>query len=188
MKQPPSSCHLECSSKVWGKTHLKNGVSHQVVNGDLSRSLTNGIPSYLPPKLLVWSASDESGLERLGLAYGQHFARLSLGADKAEEYLNDLAFTLNLRRSSFPWKSFMVVRSMADLQELNRHLSKPVRSVTKPRIGFVFTGQGAQWYAMGRELLVYTAFKSSLEKSELCLSSFGCQWSLIGLTPMEYRW
>ena len=48
-------------------------------------------------------------------------------------------------------------------------------------LAFVFTGQGAQWYAMGRELIaVYPAFGHSLETTDLCLRELGACWSLLG--------
>jgi acyl transferase domain-containing protein len=43
----------------------------------------------------------------------------------------------------------------------------------------VFTGQGAQWYAMGRELIEpYPVFKATLFEAESYLNDFGTDWSL----------
>lgn len=50
------------------------------------------------------------------------------------------------------------------------------------QLGFVFTGQGAQWHAMGRELYGqhgYAVYKSALERADRCLHKLGAQWSLI---------
>ncbi|KAL8887313.1 MAG: hypothetical protein Q9215_005100 [Flavoplaca cf. flavocitrina] len=45
---------------------------------------------------------------------------------------------------------------------------------------FVFTGQGAQWYAMGRELMhTYPVYTESLLLANDVLASHGCEWSLI---------
>ncbi|CAL3963027.1 unnamed protein product, partial [Diplocarpon coronariae] len=49
-----------------------------------------------------------------------------------------------------------------------------------PRIGFIFTGQGAQWSAMGRELYEqYPIFKSTMDACEDCLVEFGATFSLL---------
>ncbi|RCI10836.1 hypothetical protein L249_5248 [Ophiocordyceps polyrhachis-furcata BCC 54312] len=51
----------------------------------------------------------------------------------------------------------------------------------RPRqaVCFVFTGSGAQWFSMGRELLAYDVFRTSLETSGRLLEGMGCGWSLI---------
>lgn len=79
----------------------------------------------------------------------------------------------------------------SNLKELHDLLSKkdhkPSRPSSKPRLGFIFTGQGAQWYAMGRELLQYPVFLKSMEESDHSLKSFGSRWSLLGTYPTEKR-
>ena len=129
-------------------------------------------------KLLVWSAADEEGLYRLSNLYSHYFKKL---LRVNERFVDNLGFTLNTRRSSLAWKSFIVVRSFDDLSSLNQAISKPIRAtVTRPRLGFVFTGQGAQWYGMGRELLRYPVFKSSLLRSQTLLRDIACEWFLLG--------
>jgi acyl transferase domain-containing protein len=104
-----------------------------------------------PAKLLVWSAADEEGLSRLSSLYSQHFKERRHIVN--EKLIDDLAFTLNTRRNSLAWKSFVVVKSFNDLLSLDQVVSKPIHAAVKsPRVGFVFTGQGAQWYGMGRKL------------------------------------
>lgn len=52
------------------------------------------------------------------------------------------------------------------------------QAADKPVLGFVFTGQGAQWAGMGRELLEYSVFKDSITRSDHYLREVGCTWSL----------
>lgn len=130
------------------------------------------------PKLVVWSAADEVVLSDLAREYRSYFERLSLNADTEDSFLENLSHTLNSRRTSLLWKSFVVANSLTQLK--NRAPSIPVQSKLKPRLAFIFTGQGAQWYAMGRELLIYPVFKSSLLKAQKCLGEFGCDWLLLG--------
>ena len=132
------------------------------------------------PKLLVWSATDEGGLPRLSTVYNEHFKALSVEPEEAEIYYENLAFTLAARRSSFPWKSFATTNSFYEMCNKGVSLSKPIRSSKKTGILFVFTGQGAQYKGMGRELLAWPVFKDTLLQAESCLHSFGCQWSLVG--------
>ncbi len=136
------------------------------------------LPSPLPT-LLVWSAADEDGLKRLATTYQSHMSLLP--TPRIEDYMSNLSYTLSDRRSSLPWKAFVVASSPDELaQSLLTDLSKPVRSSGSVALGFIFTGQGAQWARMGCELLVYPVFADSLRKSEAYLYDLGSTWGLIG--------
>lgn len=94
----------------------------------------------------------------------------------------DLAFTLADRKSRFPWT--VAVRA-SNLAELADKLADPdrrsVRSTKVPRLGFVFNGQGAQWHAMGRELIEeYPVFRKTLLAADKILKGYGAKWSLHG--------
>lgn len=61
--------------------------------------------------------------------------------------------------------------------------TKPCRTSSEPRLGSVFTGQGAQWYAMGRELVpIYPTFKEALQEAEFFFKELGATWSLLGMS------
>lgn len=132
--------------------------------------------------MFVWSASDEDGLRRLAYAYQAHLGKLSTSSKADDnEFMDNLSYTLSNKRSMLPWKAFVVTSSMQELvQNLPTKMSKPVRSSAAPALSFVFTGQGAQWAGMGRELLAYPAFEASLRQSEYYLQSLGSGWALIG--------
>ena len=142
----------------------------------------SGAREDMRPKLLVWSAADEGGLVRLAESYAAHLSQLasSLSATEAGAYLSDLAYTLAVRRSSLNWKSFVVAGSVFDLHDLTRKLSKPVRSRVDPKLGYIFTGQGAQFAQMSKDLLGFPTYLESLRRSEMYLDDIGCQWSLLG--------
>jgi acyl transferase domain-containing protein len=97
--------------------------------------------------------------------------------------LSDFAFTLNHRRSVLPWRNYAIGRTIDDLVE---SLESPASQATKShqgplRIGMVFTGQGAQWAAMGKELLhEFPIYRQSMEECEQHLYSLGARWSLVG--------
>ncbi|KAG9238586.1 hypothetical protein BJ875DRAFT_415989 [Amylocarpus encephaloides] len=131
------------------------------------------------PKLLVWSTSDESGMDRLVALYADHFSRPEAISTRESTYMRDLAYTLAIRRSSLAWKSFSIAKSHLSLHDLKSMISKPVRTRSNHGLGFVFTGQGAQFAKMGCDLLSFEQFRQSLKLVEAHLLSFGCQWILL---------
>ncbi|KAF3919106.1 hypothetical protein ABW21_db0206002 [Orbilia brochopaga] len=129
------------------------------------------------PYLLTFSAADRGGIQRLGSTYGAYFA----GSDSKDdpEVYNRLAFTLNNKRSSLPWKSYAVVKSPESLVNIANELSVPIRPPGREsKLAFVFTGQGAQWARMGIELMYYPVFAQSVQRSSDYLRAIGCPWDL----------
>lgn len=63
---------------------------------------------------------------------------------------------------------------------LNNEGAEYANSPRKPKIGVLFTGQGAQWANMGMGLLVYPAFAQTLYKASAILKDMGSNWSLLG--------
>ena len=126
---------------------------------------------------------DEDGLERLATIYQDHFSTsFESQKYKSAMYLHNLAYTLSEKRSHLPWKSFVLAKSIIELQKgLFKRIAKPVRSSIGPMLGFVFTGQGAQWIGMGRELLLYPVFQRSLSRSQITLQDMGVAWKLEGI-------
>lgn len=121
------------------------------------------------------SAHDEQALARsrerlVGFLEADESANVDMG---------DLAYTLGQRRSQLSWRSALVATELDDLAlstAAPRVLQQ--RAIRPPRIAFAFTGQGAQGFGMGRELLQYPVFAESIEKSSSCVQSFGATFSL----------
>lgn len=100
----------------------------------------------------------------------------------------DLAYTLAERKSRFSWAVAVKAKSLVELADrLDGPKLKATRAMrTVPRIGFVFNGQGAQWHAMGRELLAaYPVFGSAIRRADQILTEYGGTWSLQGLFVMS---
>jgi acyl transferase domain-containing protein len=128
----------------------------------------------------VLSANDKSALEA-------QMNDLTLYLEQRPEVfqnslLPNLAYTLGQRRSVLSYKMAIPARASAELiPALSSSETVLSRATKEPRIGFVFTGQGAQWHAMGRELLdAYPVFASTMEKIDRCLAEIGASFSMIG--------
>jgi acyl transferase domain-containing protein len=147
------------------------------------------------PQLLVFSSPEQAGVQRLGRAYRQSLFPITevdeaterdsgdvttpqIEQSKSDVSLPDLAYTLSQRRTAFEWRSFVVARTKEEASSLLQNdLVKYKRSKNKATCAFVFTGQGAQWYAMGRELAAAPLFQSALQKADKHLASLGCTWT-----------
>ncbi|TGJ79824.1 hypothetical protein E0Z10_g8943 [Xylaria hypoxylon] len=129
------------------------------------------------PKLLVWSASTRSATQAMVSTWANFCGKI--GDSTVTQAISDIAYTLDSRRSTLPSKAFAVVSEAPDLKNLEQ-LTSFSKDVSRyiPRLAFVFTGQGAQWYAMGRELFMYPEFAESIRISQLSLTGLGCSWSL----------
>ncbi|KAH8164730.1 hypothetical protein CIB48_g3496 [Xylaria polymorpha] len=101
--------------------------------------------------------------------------------DISRDTLRHLAYSLSERRSNFPLRSSFIASTSQEFLDAatSAMVRKPEKSNARARLSFVFTGQGAQWYAMGRELLhTRSSFATSLRKSEELLKDLGASWSL----------
>jgi acyl transferase domain-containing protein len=98
------------------------------------------------------------------------------------DFMEDLSYTLGECRTHHAWRRAITALATGELlNALETESVKFSKSKKAVRLGFVFTGQGAQWYAMGRELMgQYPIFLESLHKSQDYLTSMGAKWSLIG--------
>ena len=131
-------------------------------------------------RLFVLSAFDEvSGKAQAKLLASYLNERRSI---YDQVFLDELAFTLGKRRSVLPYKAAVSASSVSQLAEaIGGEDVKYSKATKSPALGFVFTGQGAQWYAMGRELIdVYPVFRRSLLNASKYLYIFGATWSLLG--------
>lgn len=147
-------------------------------------SSSNGTVMKVPgarsnrPRLLVWSAPDKQSSRRLNDAFHKY---LDKGLTDIE--LDNLAYALAAKRSQFPWRSLAVVSGQDPIvssRAMNMLSTCPMKATSKsPRIAFVFTGQGAQYTGMGRELLSFSTFRGSLEYCDERLKRLGCRWSLL---------
>lgn len=105
--------------------------------------------------------------------------------DSEHVSFRDLAYTLGQRRSRLSHTLFASAGSTQELAEAlsdkSLKLIAASASASAPRLGFVFNGQGAQWFGMGRELMAqYPTFLKTIEECDAAIQDFGADWSLLG--------
>ncbi|KAI4224884.1 MAG: hypothetical protein L6R36_004336 [Xanthoria steineri] len=129
------------------------------------------------PRLFVLSARSEVSLRAMVYRVNGWTS-----LHKADIDLDDLAFTLLLRRSHLEWRFAFVALDYQDILKTTDEEATArslQRTMSDVHLAYIFTGQGAQWYAMGRELMTQnTIFKESLEKARSVLWKLGASWSL----------
>lgn len=126
------------------------------------------------------SAPEQGAVSRLGETLASYVDDIDAAKDaQTANILEQLAFTLSNRRSTFQWRTVVVADHTEDLKQQLSKLAKPARASKPPSALFVFTGQGAQWHAMGRELLAYEQYEASLCKADNHLKSIGAPWSAL---------
>lgn len=124
-----------------------------------------------PAFVFALSAPEQEAIARQRQAHGDYAG----GAGDA--LLPRLAHTLAQRRSVFQWRHAVVARSVAELRAGWADGSVgPAKAGAAPRVTLLFTGQGAQWAGMGRELMSQGAFARSVRASAAALAGLGCGW------------
>ena len=106
-------------------------------------------------------------------------------AENYEQYLTSnpkhrdaIAYTLSSRRERLKLGSYCVVDGLAVSE-----LAAPIPDQGVRRVAFVFTGQGAQWVGMGKELMrEQPVFAESIRSMDEVLRSLkhSPQWTLEG--------
>ncbi|CAJ2508142.1 Uu.00g093280.m01.CDS01 [Anthostomella pinea] len=124
------------------------------------------------PQLLAFSASSSESLTRMADDYTTYLA-------KYPERIEDVAYTLANKREHKSHRGFIVAS-----REKPGTASPPVKPGSPPNIVMVFTGQGAQWPQMGRDLLRSNkVFKASIKAMDDHLKSLGAtkpKWTIEG--------
>jgi acyl transferase domain-containing protein/NAD(P)-dependent dehydrogenase (short-subunit alcohol dehydrogenase family)/acyl carrier protein len=135
--------------------------------------------AQLSPTLLPISARSDEALVATAAQLAEH---LSTHPDVT---LADLAYTLGRRRTHLNHRHTLVVDSIADAGQQFRALADGGQIATgrtdptAPKLAFVCTGMGPQWWKMCRGLLdVYPAFTDSIRRSDRELSRH-TDWSLV---------
>lgn len=122
------------------------------------------------PQLLVLSAKNGKSLQKGQENIQRYITRCPVA-------VHDLVHTLGTRREHMAHRAFAIMDQVGGLSSFEKS------QVTKSSIVFLFSGQGAQWVGMGRELLSTSPrFLRSIQAMDLALSKLENppSWTLEG--------
>lgn len=145
------------------------------------------------PALLPLSAHSPEALQAFAKAYLDLLSNEKFSSDLQ---LSDICYAASQRRSHHDYRLTVVAKSKQELAErLEAFLEGETRQGMSsdrqipgrsPKLTFVFSGMGAQWWGMGRQLLQgEPLFREKIEHCDRLLSQY-TSWSLLAeLTASE---
>ncbi|KAJ4286910.1 hypothetical protein N0V88_007855 [Collariella sp. IMI 366227] len=168
---------IEHTNGTSGTSEWTNGHGYTTSRRD---SGVSDVVDFSRSRVFLLSGKDERATQAMASNLKDYLTKVKATPDE-NIFLDNLAYTLGQRRSALPWVTTFTASSVAGLiQSINSGRVKPVKRGNAPRLGFVYTGQGAQWWAMGRELIdVYPAFKATLLDCDVHLKKLGAKWNMI---------
>ncbi len=143
--------------------------------------------------LIPLSARGPDALRAVARSWDEFLRR---GSD--DVLLEEIAANAALRRTHHDQRLGVVARSKQELAECLREFAngravagaaeRRASAHRRPRLAFICSGQGPQWWAMGRQLLhEEPAFRATIERCDVIVRRLG-DWSLEGeLTADESR-
>ena len=133
-----------------------SGTNAHLVLEEAPASTPLRVEKERPLHLLTLSAKTEDALLQLAGLYENHLA------DKPSSDIADICFTANTGRSRFANRLSVLAASSSELREKLSHFGNGQKSrgvfqgkesgTNRPRVAFLFTGQGSQIIRMGMEL------------------------------------
>lgn len=123
-----------------------------------------------------------SHTDKAGALMAERIKKYLLDKDSGVQPV-DVAKTLTTQRTMHDMRSYAIGSSVASIAEsLDNMPNFTVTSAKAPRLGFVFTGQGAQWAGMGKVLIELSPlFRQTLERCDTILQTLPDKpdWSVV---------
>lgn len=173
-----------------GKGERLAGVNSFGFGGANAHVILAAPPAHLPAKSaelpddrpwpLVLSARSEKALRDSAVKLSAWITEHA-DANGSSPVLPDLTYTLGVHRNHHPYRMTLLASNMAEVAEelsafASNQESPKIRSAfaarreEPPRIGFIMSGQGPQWWGMGRELMeLEPVFRQAMERCDAAL-------------------
>ncbi len=159
------------------------GANAHVVLQEAPPAKAHEAPETEMPRLLVLSARSEVALTDLASTYARHLR------EHAATPMRDVCHTASERRAHHDHRLAVVATSAGECATLLTDFSTGATRANiatgrvtpggPPRIAFVFSGMGPQWWGMGRQLRAREpVFRRSLERCDALLRPLA-GWSLL---------
>ncbi|OAL66032.1 polyketide synthase [Trichophyton rubrum] len=111
-------------------------------------------------RLLVLSANSQNSLQR-------RIENLKAYVESRPGVSNDICFNLGTRREHMKYRAFTILEQEGSIDTAGFETSQSTKSRS---MVFVFTGQGAQWVGMGKELLLeFDTFQKDIKAMDTAL-------------------
>ena len=188
--------HSHCLSLSMSESQSRS------ISESRSQSRASTEPALRPEPalyLLPLSARHPQALLQLAHSYLSLLGSLTQTTPAASTaLLRDLCYSASLRRSHHrPHRLAALASSPAQLQRLlsafvsdqpsaslfsspGASQRSPALSAPAPKVVFIFSGQGAQWWGMGRYLLSHSRlFRQTIEECDHLLRTHTGEWSLL---------
>ncbi|PYH83208.1 reducing type I polyketide synthase [Aspergillus uvarum CBS 121591] len=171
-----SNAHAILENAPFASSHVSSykAITTDFFGDEEDEEDVAGAEDARPPKVLVLSANDQGSLKNYLNALAGHLINPSVSID-----VDDLAYTLSERRSHLYYRAF-AVSSTSGIDHGKVHFGQ--KAASAPRIGFVFTGQGAQWSQMGASLVkAFPQAREVIEELDQVLQKLpdAPKWSLL---------
>ncbi|KAI5918543.1 hypothetical protein F4810DRAFT_691444 [Camillea tinctor] len=182
----PQNAPLRASINSFG---VGGSNSHVIIEYPDSTTVGNHVSSYVSaddgfdvvnddakrPYIVVLSANNPDSLRAGIQSLSSHLIN-----PRVKISLPDLAYTLSERRTKF-WHRAFIITQNTELDDRLDAWTVSKRRSQIPAVGFVFTGQGAQWSQMGRDLLNFPWTRKILQELDNVLLNLNHppSWTLI---------
>jgi emericellamide synthase (highly reducing iterative type I polyketide synthase) len=137
------------------------------------------------PRVFILSGAEEHSCHKNAERLAQYLTKSSAALlEESNELMDRLAITVN-KRTVHEYNASILAYDQEDLVEQLEVLQQTPIAVRAPfkggaRVGYVFGGQGAQYYNMGREIIKdWPVFCQSLNRANTHLRTMGCEWDLL---------